>query len=119
HRNLCDRDEEAQDLLPAGPGPTMGFGHQANHARRWPAGRLSAPARATEGNALGKGVTNAHKTNGKEIVNSLEAVADGDWGKTALKLMTSWRPWHGTRTRLLSLGRRTFAGRPSGESLKD
>jgi len=50
----------------------MGFGHQANFARRWPAGRLSAPARATEGNAYGKGGTKWHKTDIKEIRNTLE-----------------------------------------------
>src|SRR5262249_24274529 len=65
----------------------MGFGHKANLARRWPPGRLSAPARATEGNALGKAGTNAHKTDGKGIRNSLEGAAEGEWGQTGLKLM--------------------------------
>src|SRR5262249_45417928 len=88
HRNLCDRDEEAQDLLPPGPGPTMGFGHQANLARRWPARRLSAPARATDGNAYGKGGTKTHKTDCKEVRNPLEAAAESDGGLTALRLMT-------------------------------
>src|SRR5262249_38207173 len=45
--------------------PTMGFGHQANLARRWPARRLSAAARATDGNAYGKGGTKAQ--NGRKI----------------------------------------------------
>src|SRR5262245_47004577 len=66
----------------------MGFGHQANLARRWPVGRLSAPARATEGNAYGKGGTKGHKTDDKEIRNPLEAAAESDGGLTALRLMT-------------------------------
>src|SRR5262245_21032332 len=66
----------------------MGFGHQANLARRWPAGRLSAPARTTEGNAYGKGGTKWHKTDVKEIRNPLEATAEGEGGQTALRSMT-------------------------------
>jgi hypothetical protein len=66
----------------------MGFGHQANLARRWPAGRLSAPARATEGNAYGKGGTKWHKTDVKEIRNPLEGAAEGEGGQTALRSMT-------------------------------
>src|SRR5262249_24546878 len=88
HRNLCDRDEEAQDFLPAGPGSTMGVGHKAKLARRWPAGRLSAPARATEGNAYGKGHGKQDKTDAKEFRNRLEAAGEGEGGITALRLMT-------------------------------
>jgi hypothetical protein len=66
----------------------MGFGHQANLARRWPARRLSTPARATDGNAYGKGGTKAHKSDGKKIRNPLEAAAESDGGLTALRLMT-------------------------------
>src|SRR5262245_40698512 len=66
----------------------MGSGHKANIARRWPAGRLSAPARATEGNAYGKDGTKAHKTDDKEIRNPLEAAAEGEGGQTALRSMT-------------------------------
>jgi len=66
----------------------MGFGHQADLARRWPARRLSAPARATDGNAYGKGGTKAHKTDDKEIRNPLEGAAEGEDGQTALASMT-------------------------------
>src|SRR5262245_33394105 len=58
-----------------------------NLARRRPAGRLSAPARATEGNAYGKGGAKAHKTDDKEIRNPLEAAAEGEGGQTALRSM--------------------------------
>src|SRR5262245_51010118 len=83
----------------------MGFGHQANLARRWPAGRLSAPARATEGNAYRKGGAKAHKTVDTEIRNALEAAA-GEGGQTALRSMTigdqSARTCQRTRAGLLA-----------------